>query len=226
MPTRSRTGSTASPSTTATGGSTCAPPTPSRCCGSTWRRAPATSVSSMSTTCWLRSEEDDDGPRSPAVGDPGVPGRQGAAALLPGRGRALQPSPEAPVRDQGRHPRHAHRRGGDGVRRGAPATAGQGRSRRHQADVRAVTGMDTAVDSVGMLELVASLPEQVAAAVDAGAGLELPDRESIENVVILGMGGSGIAGDVVLAAAGPFMPVPVVVVKSYVLPAFVGESSL
>jgi glucose/mannose-6-phosphate isomerase len=40
------------------------------------------------------------------------------------------------------------------------------------------------------------------------------------------MGGSGIAGDIVAAVAGPFMPVPVVVAKSYELPAFVGEGTL
>jgi glucose/mannose-6-phosphate isomerase len=43
---------------------------------------------------------------------------------------------------------------------------------------------------------------------------------------VLGMGGSGIAGDILLAAAAPFMAVPVVVVKSYSLPHFVGEGSL
>src|SRR5207247_664356 len=36
----------------------------------------------------------------------------------------------------------------------------------------------------------------------------------------------GIAGDIIAAVAGPFMPVPVVVAKSYELPAFVGEGSL
>ena len=40
------------------------------------------------------------------------------------------------------------------------------------------------------------------------------------------MGGSGIAGDILLASAAPFMAVPVVVVKSYTLPAFVNENTL
>ena len=68
--------------------------------------------------------------------------------------------------------------------------------------------------------------EQVAAACDEARGIDgLPDREEIEQVVVLGMGGSGIAGDIVAAAAGPFMPVPVVVAKSYELPAFVSDES-
>lgn len=84
-----------------------------------------------------------------------------------------------------------------------------------------------AVDTAGMLESAASLPEQVSAATDAGRGLEgLPDRKSVEQVVVLGMGGSGLAGEVLVAVAGPFLPVPVTVVKSYELPDFVGQGSL
>jgi len=40
------------------------------------------------------------------------------------------------------------------------------------------------------------------------------------------MGGSGIAGEVMVAVAGPFLPVPVTVVKSYTTPDFVGRGSL
>jgi glucose/mannose-6-phosphate isomerase len=71
------------------------------------------------------------------------------------------------------------------------------------------------------------LPEQVEDAVAAVDGLEgLPDRATIENVVVLGMGGSGIAGDVMTSLAGPFMPVPVVVTKGYEPPNFVGPGTL
>lgn len=83
------------------------------------------------------------------------------------------------------------------------------------------------LDTLGMFEATASLPEQVAGAVGAARGLDgLPEREYVENVVVLGMGGSGIAGDVMVAVAGPFLPVPVVVVKSYDRPDFVGPGSL
>jgi len=83
------------------------------------------------------------------------------------------------------------------------------------------------LDSIGMFEAAASLPEQVFDAAVRARGLSgLPDRERVENIVVLGMGGSGVAGDVLAAAAGPFLPVPVIVSKGYELPAFVGESSL
>ena len=88
-------------------------------------------------------------------------------------------------------------------------------------------GGTQATDSMGMLRATLGLPEQMAAAADRAQGLSgLPSIDDVNSVVILGMGGSGIAGDIVAAAAGPFMPVPVVVAKSYELPAFVGEGSL
>jgi glucose/mannose-6-phosphate isomerase len=87
--------------------------------------------------------------------------------------------------------------------------------------------MTLPLDTVGMFDLAAALPEQVAAAADLASGIEgLPSHDDIENVVILGMGGSGIAGDVVAAVAGPFMPVPVTVVKGYEAPSFVGDGTL
>jgi len=83
------------------------------------------------------------------------------------------------------------------------------------------------LDTVGMFDLAESLPEQAEdAALRARLVEGLPTAEEIEHVVVLGMGGSGVAGDVLVAAAAPFMPVPVVVVKSYECPAFVGDNTL
>src|SRR4051812_36182512 len=55
-----RTGWTGSPSTWANGGSTSAPRTPNRCCGSTSRRPRATSASATRATCWHRSRKEAD----------------------------------------------------------------------------------------------------------------------------------------------------------------------
>lgn len=83
------------------------------------------------------------------------------------------------------------------------------------------------LDTLGMFELTAGLPEQARQAAQDARGLDgLPEKEAIEHVVVLGMGGSGVAGDILQAAAGPFMSVPVMTVKSYELPAFVGDGSL
>jgi len=82
-------------------------------------------------------------------------------------------------------------------------------------------------DSLGMWEATRRLPEQMREALARLDGLKrLPAREHVEHVVVIGMGGSGIAGDVALAAAAPFMAVPVTVVRGYELPSYVGEHSL
>lgn len=85
-------------------------------------------------------------------------------------------------------------------------------------------------DSLGFLETVAGLPEQLTSAHEAAAhGIDpgrLPDATDIRNIVVLGLGGSGIAGDVLAAVANSELPVPVTVLKQYRTPAFVGPHSL
>ena len=87
-----------------------------------------------------------------------------------------------------------------------------------------------APDSLGLWDAALGLPEQVEEAVDAAVhsvpALVLPRRETVEQVVVLGMGGSGLAGDVLAAAAAPYLPVPVTVVKSYSIPAYVSQTTL
>jgi glucose/mannose-6-phosphate isomerase len=83
------------------------------------------------------------------------------------------------------------------------------------------------LDSQGMFEATAALPDHVREAALRAKGLDrLPDGRRVEQVVLLGMGGSGMAGEVVAAAAAPTLPVPVLVSKSYECPAFVGNGSL
>src|SRR3546814_3528857 len=78
-----------------------------------------------------------------------------------------------------------------------------------------------------MFDLAAALPDQVAAAAQLGLNAaNLPSHDAIENVVVLGMGGSGIAGHVIASVAGPFMPVPINVVKGYEAPSSVSDGTL
>lgn len=84
-------------------------------------------------------------------------------------------------------------------------------------------------DSLGFLEAVDRLPEQLASAHETSAmaldGAPLPSAGDIDHVVVLGMGGSGIAGDV-LRAVGTSLPVPVIGLKQIRTPAFVGPNTL
>jgi glucose/mannose-6-phosphate isomerase len=82
------------------------------------------------------------------------------------------------------------------------------------------------LDTKGMWDAALAFPEQVEAAADDASFIGLPEKDDIENVVVLGMGGSGLAGDIMTAVAGPFMPVPIVVTKGYEPPSFVGPTTL
>ncbi|HLI54352.1 MAG TPA: bifunctional phosphoglucose/phosphomannose isomerase [Acidimicrobiales bacterium] len=83
------------------------------------------------------------------------------------------------------------------------------------------------IDTVGMFALTAGLPEQAEDAAQRAAEVAVAlDAATVENVVVAGMGGSGITGDILSAVCGPLLPVPVLVCKSYECPAFVGPETL
>lgn len=84
-------------------------------------------------------------------------------------------------------------------------------------------------DPGAMLPAVASAAAQVreAAVLAAEAGVaRLAEDGRPRAVVVCGMGGSGIAGDVLAAVAGSSCPVPVVTHRGYGLPAWVGPMDL
>ena len=82
-------------------------------------------------------------------------------------------------------------------------------------------------DKLGMLGHLHSFPEQCQKAWERVIKLELPPEYSqISNVVIVGMGGSAIGGDIVRRLAMYESKVPVRVHRDYGLPAFVDESTL
>ncbi len=85
------------------------------------------------------------------------------------------------------------------------------------------------VDSLDMWGATAALPEQIDEAVDRTIGADLGDlatRGPFSSAVVCGMGGSGIAGDVLAALAWPRAGLPVQVVKDCRLPQHVGASTL
>lgn len=90
--------------------------------------------------------------------------------------------------------------------------------------------MTAPVDSLGFAEAIRNLPEQLALARKLAADVDLKSAgdatDQIDNVVVCGMGGSGVSGDVLAAVGAPVMRVPVTVVKGYELPMFVGPRSL
>ncbi len=86
-------------------------------------------------------------------------------------------------------------------------------------------------DSLDMLGATLALPEQFdearrSTAEVVGAVEGLPRGEDLDAVVVVGMGGSGIGGDVVHAIGAGSLTCPVVVSKEYEIPGFVGPDTL
>lgn len=87
-----------------------------------------------------------------------------------------------------------------------------------------------ASDSLGVLEALRSMPEQLAGAHEAAGkhidAASLPSSATFQNVLIMGMGGSGVVGDIVQAVGTGTLPLPVTVSKYMRTPAFVDERTL
>ena len=83
------------------------------------------------------------------------------------------------------------------------------------------------IDSADMLGRVRDLPRQLAEARRVAAGVTLDERHrDVDTVLVLGMGGSAIGAELVAAAAGGRLRVPLVVHRDYGLPAWAGERTL
>jgi glucose/mannose-6-phosphate isomerase len=78
-----------------------------------------------------------------------------------------------------------------------------------------------------MLDAIAAFPDQMRAAWRLSRDLTLPDRyRAATNVAVLGMGGSAVCGDLVRATFSDRLRVPLISVRDYELPAWVGPSTL
>jgi len=82
------------------------------------------------------------------------------------------------------------------------------------------------LDPGGMLDAVGGLSEQCREAWATAKTFEVPWKEAPRQIVILGMGGSAIAGDYFRALLSLESPVPVFNVRAYHLPPFVDGGTL
>lgn len=77
-----------------------------------------------------------------------------------------------------------------------------------------------------MDQLVARFPSQLHEALDIAANVTIRVPDRIDQVYISGMGGSAIGGNFVQEIVREYCPVPVVVGKSYDVPAWIGPHTL
>ena len=82
-------------------------------------------------------------------------------------------------------------------------------------------------DPDGMLTRIKELPVQCREAYRSALGFSLPsDYSDVDKVVIIGMGGSAIGGDLVRSLAQSESRVPVIIHRDYDLPSFINDRTL
>lgn len=85
-----------------------------------------------------------------------------------------------------------------------------------------------AIDKSGMYDKIFMFPEQLEEAMAIGRGLNIDagKYKDIKNVVVAGMGGSAIGGDIVRSYLSDSLGIPFYICRHYKLPDFVNENSL
>jgi glucose/mannose-6-phosphate isomerase len=82
-------------------------------------------------------------------------------------------------------------------------------------------------DPSDMRKLIADFPQQVRKAVEIGNNFSCPlNVASIRNIVVSGLGGSAIGGDILRGYTSGTLQIPLIVNRHYYLPGFVDEHTL
>jgi len=87
----------------------------------------------------------------------------------------------------------------------------------------------TQIDPKAMWSLIADFPDHIEAAARAAEKISLPQaagKPAAASIVITGLGGSAIGGDLARAAAGSAIKLPLIVNRDYDLPSFANASTL
>lgn len=77
-----------------------------------------------------------------------------------------------------------------------------------------------------MKEVLIDFPAQLTGAIDASKNVTLPEVKNPSNILICGMGGSAISGDLLAKYLSDKTKIPIIVNRDYSLPAFVNENSI
>ena len=90
------------------------------------------------------------------------------------------------------------------------------------------------LDKANMIELLEEFPQKMRDALRLGEEFSIPTNflpapdftRSLKNIVVLGMGGSAIGGDLLSDYLADELAIPIVVIRGYDIPKFVDENSL
>ncbi|PKK86388.1 MAG: bifunctional phosphoglucose/phosphomannose isomerase [Thermoplasmata archaeon HGW-Thermoplasmata-1] len=97
------------------------------------------------------------------------------------------------------------------------------RSEKMLDDLKKISGIDRS----GMLATVTGFPEQIFESWEYRKGLSLPfGKKDIDNIIIAGLGGSAISGDIIQSLLLDEADVPIWVCREYGIPAWASERTL
>ena len=77
-----------------------------------------------------------------------------------------------------------------------------------------------------MKKLIENFPNQLREALDIANRAKLSPKHNIQNIVVTGLGGSGIGGTIISELVSDSCPIPILINKDYSLPGFVNHNSL
>jgi len=90
----------------------------------------------------------------------------------------------------------------------------------------------TELDKANMIGALEEFPQNIKDALRLGKELSIPDnyrdqvKQGFKNIVVLGMGGSAIGGDLLSNYLADELSIPIIVIRGYNIPKFVSEDSL
>ena len=84
----------------------------------------------------------------------------------------------------------------------------------------------TMVDKANMLDVLARFPEQIKEALTIAEVVQRFNFLKIDNVIVAGMGGSAISGDIMLSLFRDKLDVPLIINREYDLPKWVNKDTL
>ena len=76
---------------------------------------------------------------------------------------------------------------------------------------------------MNMYEMIKSLPSQIQTQYDSASNIDMQCLAEVNHIVVSGMGGSAISGDIALNMFKDYLSVPITVLRDYKLPKWVND---
>ena len=82
------------------------------------------------------------------------------------------------------------------------------------------------IDKSGMIDTIYRFPEQIKETVDIINPIELENCSNVEHIIVSGMGGSAISGDIIQCLFRDKLDIPIFINREYTLPKWANNNTL